>query len=94
MIVITYDRRRGTLTADGHSGAAPAGQDIVCAAVSTVMDLTAMMMPGRSLELECWTGFESLHARGIGCRRIFDRAVMYLETLAQIYPDNVKVVRL
>lgn len=37
MITVTYDAVGRVLTADGHAGYAPEGQDIVCSAVSALM---------------------------------------------------------
>ena len=37
MIEITYHKERHEITAKGHAGYAPEGQDIVCAAVTALM---------------------------------------------------------
>ena len=37
MMEVTYHRRRLRMTAVGHAGYAPAGQDIVCAAATMLM---------------------------------------------------------
>ena len=36
MVVIDYNRQFPRVTVKGHAGTAPAGQDLVCAAVSTL----------------------------------------------------------
>lgn len=36
MVVIDYDRKYLRVTVTGHAGTAPAGMDLVCAAVSTL----------------------------------------------------------
>ena len=36
MVTIDYDRKCTRVTVKGHAGTAPAGQDLVCAAVSTL----------------------------------------------------------
>lgn len=51
MTRIVFDGVGRTLTADGHAGYAPAGQDIVCSAVSALM-------------YGCWNALSDLYMRG------------------------------
>lgn len=93
MIWIKYNRKRGELVAEGHSNAAPVGQDIVCAAVSTAMDMIAVMMPWHRMELRQSRGCQVIRAKGARARDVFERGVCMLEAIAGQYPDHVRVVR-
>lgn len=42
MIKVVYDRAEPSIKAEGHAGYAPAGQDIVCAGVSALLETLAM----------------------------------------------------
>lgn len=37
MTTVTYDRKYCTLKVSGHAGAAPAGEDVVCAGISSLV---------------------------------------------------------
>lgn len=51
MIRVVFDAAGRTLTAEGHAGYAPQGQDIVCSAVSALM-------------YGCWNALSDLYLRG------------------------------
>lgn len=93
MIWIKYNSKLGEITAEGHSSAAPIGQDIVCAAVSTAMDMIAVQLPWHRMELQQQEGFQRIRCRGVRARHIFSRGLSYLAAIAREYPDQVRVVR-
>ena len=49
MIEVIYDRDVPSISASGHAGYAPAGQDIVCAGVSALLETLAMYATDTSL---------------------------------------------
>lgn len=93
MIWIKYNSKLGELVAEGHSSAAPIGQDIVCAAVSTALDMIAMQLPWHRMELQQQDGFQRIRCRGRQAKRIFQRGLLLLEAIAGQYPDQIRVVR-
>ena len=93
MIWIRYNEKLGELVAEGHSSAAPVGQDIVCAAVSTTMDMIAVMLPWHKTELLQETGYQVIRCQGARARQVFGRGVSYLAAIASQYPDQIRVLR-
>lgn len=93
MIWIFYDREKGRLTAQGHSSAAPVGQDIVCAAVSAAMDMIVVMLPWDKVSLIQGDGYQEITCKGARGRKVFSRGVSYLAAIARKYPDQVQVKR-
>lgn len=93
MIWIRYNRKLGELVAEGHSSCAPVGQDIVCAAVSTAMDMIAVMLPWYKMELLQRPGYQVIRAKGRQARAVFSRGMLLLEAIAAEYPDSIRVVR-
>ena len=93
MIWIKYDAKRGELVAEGHSSAAPIGQDIVCAAVSTAMDMITVMLPWHKMEMQQSDGYQVIRCKGGRARQGFSCGVSYLAAIAREYPDQVRVVR-
>ena len=99
------DWKRMELELDGHADYAPAGQDIVCAAVSI---LTHSLI-GALQELEAkyglaqveWSGNQaegSMRIRGRVCwanlsviRAYFEMAVTGLRMLAEEYPEHIEL---
>lgn len=101
MTVIKYDRDLYRLEINGHCGAAPAGEDLVCAAItSQAIALTARCE-------DCMNYFASVYTNpneGIvivqcdpakgqkqRCREMFDTVYAGLEKIAQFYPEYVKI---
>ena len=104
MIEIVYDRMRLRLTADGHAGFAEAGQDIVCAAVSTlacvlaenVLDAQEHGMLQEEPDIYLADGCARVRARPKRAwrktmRTIFDAICIGFAMAAEQYPDRVKM---
>ena len=89
MITITYDTKHMRLTVDGHAGYAPAGQDIVCAAVSALTwTLAAAVAPTGGAELS--PGHSVLTGTDAAAP-LFDCICTGLVRIARQYPKHVKV---
>ncbi|HIT02054.1 MAG TPA: ribosomal-processing cysteine protease Prp [Candidatus Enterenecus merdae] len=106
MTTVTFHRTHGQLcgfAAEGHSGYAPAGGDIVCAAISAAVGLvectvnqvlglaapiTACQRDGR-LALRLPGGLEPAHEAT--CQALLTGLMVYLESLAGEYPKHLAV---
>ena len=60
MIRVQYDARKLRLSVSGHAGAAPKGQDLVCAAATTLVYTAAQMLraaeeEGLAEDVRFWT---------------------------------------
>ena len=98
MITIIYDEKEHDmiLQASGHAGFAPKGQDIVCAAVSCLMQTLAYSVDGGTatrdpdgdnvLRVQAAQSFDTLAK--------FELVTDGLMLLAQQYPENVRFVNL
>ena len=81
------------LTAQGHAGYAPAGQDIVCAAVSSVLYTLAGLLDANG-ELEAFAqgeGSTRIAARGERGTKSVARAAEILRGLAEQWPECLRV---
>ena len=90
MIRARFDRRGVTLS--GHAGYAPRGQDIVCAAVSSLFYVQARLWEQRGVlqEVRAEEGFARLTAReGSGAQP--EVLALGLQWLSAAYPDCVQV---
>ena len=99
MIRAQYGRRGLTLVLKGHASSAPKGQDLVCAAASTLAFTAAealrdeaerfypsvVQRPGE-LRITCEPASGSRKA----CRRLLDTIWVGFELLARDYPAYVK----
>lgn len=86
----------------GHSGAAPAGSDIVCAAVSSLtfaLMNAATEVPewmtnvfidntGAVIRVQCYPDEEQEPV----CREMFRTILAGFDNLAETYPDHVKLI--
>ena len=96
MITIIYDEagQDMSLQASGHAGYAPKGQDIVCAAVSTLMQSLAYSVDNGTVT--CDPGGESIlrvqASRSLDTLAKFELVTDGLMLLAQQYPANVQFV--
>ena len=87
------------LTAQGHAGYAPAGQDIVCAAVSSVLYTLAGLLDANGQldangELEAFAqgeGSTRIAARGERGTKSVARAAEILQGLAEQWPECLRV---
>ncbi|MCI6022681.1 MAG: ribosomal-processing cysteine protease Prp [Oscillospiraceae bacterium] len=82
----------------GHSGYADAGEDIVCAAVSSAVQLTAngiteVLGAHASVSAEGDTVSLNLESASEGNAEVFLEALrLHLSLLAEDYPKNVKLI--
>lgn len=80
----------------GHSGSAKAGQDIICASVSSAAYMTVNTVTdviGLDAEIEVHDGFMSflLHKNLPEAQQILQGLRLHLESLAKDYPKNIIV---
>lgn len=103
MIQVTYNEvgDEMILRAEGHAGFAPKGQDIVCAAVSVLMQTLACSVDayntGNTFELSDGKNGNRLTVQApmsVLNRDKFDLVVEGLSRLAENYPENVQFKKL
>lgn len=98
MITIIYDKKGKdmSLQASGHAGYAPKGQDIVCAAVSTLMQSLAYSVDSGTVT--CDPGGDNIlrvqASWSLDTLAKFELVMDGLMLLAQQYPANVRFVNL
>ena len=98
MITIIYDEKGKdmSLQASGHAGYAPKGQDIVCAAVSTLMQSLAYSVDSGTVT--CDPGADNILRvqanRSLDTLAKFELVIDGLYLLAQQYPENVQLMNL
>lgn len=97
MIVIQMDRHGVTIT--GHAGYGPPGKDIVCAAVSVLVQTlaaSAEQLTADHMEVECREGFARISCDGNlseGTRLLMNSFFIGIRMIACTYPDYVRVVQ-
>lgn len=101
MICVRYEREGFRLTVKGHAKAAPPGQDLICAAVSTIWNTTERALngtPDRILRLRptvtIGDGYRSVeccprHEAISECALILRIAAEGLQLLAESFPEYV-----
>lgn len=98
MITIIYDEKEHDmiLQASGHAGYAPKGQDIVCAAVSCLMQTLAYSVDGGTVRRsEAGENIMTVQAaQSFDTQAKFELVTDGLMLLAQQYPENVRFVNL
>ncbi len=95
----TVTRYKDRITIKGHSGYAPIGQDIVCSAVSTLVQtliqsvenltadkITYDMQPG-TVDIKFWSLSDL-------SKVLIDSFFLGIKGVAEAYPDNVKVIEM
>lgn len=103
MTLIRYDENSHHMSINGHAGYAPEGQDIVCAAVSSLTYTLANAMMGLeqqglvtdlvirmdngSVDMFCKPKNESGQT---ALRTVFDTIMGGYELIARSYPQNVR----
>ena len=96
MTVVTIHRDDCLVTAEGHSGYAPAGQDIVCAGVSTLLQTFAeRLMSHGFLEEDAQLEDGFLAVKGIPVEPVrwwLDFVAAGLQMIEEEFPDNLSVV--
>jgi uncharacterized protein YsxB (DUF464 family) len=94
--VTTVTRYKDRITIEGHSGYAPIGQDIVCAAVSVLVQtliqsveslttdrITYDMQPGK-VDIKFWCLSDP-------SKVLIDAFFIGINGIAEAHPDNVKL---
>lgn len=82
---------RMRMRAEGHAGAAACGQDVVCAAISTAME----MLETNLLAFGCRCGgrrgaaLHEVDGKGHQAYKLMDATASFLRTLAYQYPEYV-----
>ena len=83
------------LRLSGHAGAAPYGQDLVCAAVTALVCALASYVSAQELKeppvLRLEPGDARIIARGAHLAPAFETVISGLRLLAREYPENVAV---
>lgn len=98
MTTIIYDEKGKdmSLQASGHAGYAPKGQDIVCAAVSTLMQSLAYSVDSGTVT--CDPGGDNIlrvqASQSLDTLAKFELVMDGLYLLAQQYPENVRLINL
>lgn len=97
MIVIQMDRHGVTIT--GHAGYGPPGKDIVCAAVSVLVQTlaaSAKQLTADHMEVECREGFARISCDGNlseGTRLLMNSFFVGIQMIADTYPQYVRMVQ-
>ena len=81
----------------GHSGSAEAGQDIICAFVSSAAYMAANTLSeivGAEIEAEVADGYMNIRVVSelSEAQQILEGLRLHLGSLAGDYPDNIKVI--
>ena len=104
-VAFTMEGNRITgFTSEGHSGFAEEGEDIVCAAVSSVIGLTecavnTVLGLAASVKIDADSASISFHLPGglseeidSTCQTLLVSLMVYLASLQEEYPDNITVL--
>lgn len=90
MISIYEDNDR--LVISGHAGAAPKGEDLVCAAVTILIHSLNAMIADEPIEVELAEGKYTLRGKGsVRAQTALEMAMCGLKLLAEHYPECVKI---
>lgn len=81
----------------GHSGSAEAGQDIICAFVSSAAYMAANTISeilGAEIDAEVADGYMNIRVASklSEAQQILEGLRLHLRSLAGDYPDNIKVI--
>lgn len=92
MISINYIRNK-SIVVEGHSGSAPAGKDLICAAVSALtyaLDVAAAVHPAYNIEIKRIDKIPYFKAStGLLGRKALRTVAEGLMLLADKYPDFI-----
>lgn len=80
-----------SILCQGHAGYASAGNDIVCAAISTLTQTLIRFMEERDHTCKYKVNSGYLWIYGKGCTQAFDAIVCGLEMIEQSYPQYVEI---
>ena len=97
MIRAKFNIRKGSFTIDGHSGSAEAGQDIICAAVSSAAYMavnTITEIIGENVEADVSDGYMKivLSGKNQAATDILKGLKLHISELAKDYPDFIKII--
>ena len=97
MIRAKFNIRKGSFTIDGHSGSAEAGQDIICAAVSSAAYMavnTITEILGEEVEADVNDGYMkiSLCGNNNAAKDILRGLELHVTELSKDYPDFIKII--
>jgi len=100
MIKITFTQNKGNIAGfvlSGHAGAADAGEDVICAAVSSAAYLAAntiteiMGIPARSVAQDGYFSFEINEGGSKESAAILSGLKLHLSELQKQYPEFISV---
>lgn len=82
---------RMRMRAEGHAGAAACGQDVVCAAISTAMEMleTNLLAFGCRCGGRRGTALHEVDGKGYQAYKLMDATASFLRALAYQYPEYV-----
>ena len=82
---------RMRMRAEGHAGAAACGQDVVCAAVSTAMEMleTNLLVFGCRCGGRKGAALHEVDGQGYQAYKLMDATASFLRALAYQYPEYV-----
>ena len=96
--MIEVKRNSGSITIKGHAGYAPHGQDIVCAAVSTLvqnMVITITELTKDEIQYDMQPGAVEIRYGNLSAdaQLLVDSFFIGIRLIANEYPSNVQVVQ-
>ena len=96
MIRAKFNIRKGSFTIEGHSGSAEAGQDIICAAVSSAAYMavnTITEIIGENVEADVSDGYMKIVLSGNNeaASDILRGLELHISELADEYPDFIRI---
>lgn len=96
--MITINHQKGRITIDGHAGFAPIGQDIVCAAVSALVQTFIVSVEELTADELTVTRNEQGQITTIEYRNLWDRAQCLMDSffigvrmIANSFPQYVRL---
>ena len=97
MIRAKFNIRKGSFTIDGHSGSAEAGQDIICAAVSSAAYMavnTITEILGQDVDAGVSDGYMKITLCGDSkaAKDILRGLELHVKELSKDYPDFIKII--
>ena len=88
-----------SFTAQGHSGFAESGEDIVCASVSSAVWMTVNGIEAQKLakinyiNKEAFVSCTISEDRSDSCDKLLNSLVLFMTELSKQYKDNIKVTQ-
>lgn len=96
--MIEVKKHSGGITVRGHAGYAPHGQDIVCAAVSTLvqnMVFSISELTTDEIQHDMQPGMVEIRYGNLSAEAqlLVDSFFIGIRTIADMYPSNVQIVQ-